>query len=175
MGIQGLLQALKSSGQPINVSEYKNQKVAIDTYGWLHKGCIQCAAELAQGIPTAKYIQFVMHRVNLLRHFKVIPVMVFDGGFLPMKKETEEERRRNREHNVQKAMELLRSGNRSQAEDFFQRAVDVTPLMAHSLMQTLREEVLVVWVVWGGVSWDWVGWGGVSWDGVGWGGMGWEG
>ena len=71
MGISGLLQAVKGSNRPINVSEYKGKKVAIDTYSWLHKGCIQCASQLGQGIATDKYIGFVMHRVNLLRHFKV--------------------------------------------------------------------------------------------------------
>jgi hypothetical protein len=35
-----------------------------------------------------------MHRVNLLRHYGVKPVLVFDGGLLPMKIEQENKRAR---------------------------------------------------------------------------------
>lgn len=35
-----------------------------------------------------------MHRVNLLRHYGVKPILVFDGGFLPMKLEQENKRAR---------------------------------------------------------------------------------
>ena len=35
-----------------------------------------------------------MHRVNLLRHFGVKPILVFDGGLLPMKSEQENKRAR---------------------------------------------------------------------------------
>lgn len=35
-----------------------------------------------------------MHRVNLLRHYGVKPVLVFDGGLLPMKLEQENKRGR---------------------------------------------------------------------------------
>eukprot|EP00667_Euglena_gracilis_P008523 EG_transcript_8622 len=140
MGIQGLLPPLKGCSRAVHVSEYRHQRVGVDTYGWLHKGCIQCALELGQGVPTAKYIQFVMHRVDLLRHFKVVPVMVFDGGALPMKKAVDADRRRSRQDSVHRGLELLRAGQRAQAEECFQRAVDVTPEMACSLMQVLRSE-----------------------------------
>ncbi len=33
-----------------------------------------------------------MHRIRMLRHYGVIPMMVFDGGPLPAKKGTEEDR-----------------------------------------------------------------------------------
>lgn len=35
-----------------------------------------------------------MHRVNLLRHYGVKPILVFDGGLLPMKIEQENKRAR---------------------------------------------------------------------------------
>lgn len=35
-----------------------------------------------------------MHRVNLLRHYGVEPILVFDGGLLPMKGEQENKRAR---------------------------------------------------------------------------------
>lgn len=41
-----------------------------------------------------RYIEYFMHRVNLLRHYKVTPVVVFDGGNVPCKSATEEDRNR---------------------------------------------------------------------------------
>ena len=41
-----------------------------------------------------RYIEYCMHRVNMLRHFGVQPVLVFDGGSLPMKSDQEIKRAR---------------------------------------------------------------------------------
>ncbi|THG06130.1 hypothetical protein TEA_008007 [Camellia sinensis var. sinensis] len=42
----------------------------------------------------SKHIDYCMHRVNLLRHYDVTPILVFDGGLLPMKSEQETKRAR---------------------------------------------------------------------------------
>ncbi len=55
MGIQNLLQMLKSIQRRRHVREYKGLRVAIDAYCWLHKGVYACAYELAKGIRTRKY------------------------------------------------------------------------------------------------------------------------
>jgi exonuclease-1 len=140
MGISGLLQSLKSLGQQVHVSEFKGQKVGVDVYSWLHKGAIGCAADLCQKIPTCRYITYVMDRVHMLQHFKVHPVLIFDGGNLPLKRITESERRQGREHHMQEGMTLLRQGKRASADDHFQKACDVTVEMACSLIQVLRQE-----------------------------------
>lgn len=41
-----------------------------------------------------RHINYCMHRVNLLRHHGVRPILVFDGGHLPMKTEQENKRAR---------------------------------------------------------------------------------
>lgn len=41
-----------------------------------------------------RYIEYCMHRVNMLRHYGVQPVLVFDGGGLPMKSDQEIKRAR---------------------------------------------------------------------------------
>lgn len=41
-----------------------------------------------------RHIDYCMHRVNLLRHHGVKPILVFDGGPLPMKIEQENKRGR---------------------------------------------------------------------------------
>lgn len=41
-----------------------------------------------------RYLDYCMHRINLLRHYKIVPVVVFDGGNVPCKAVTEQERRK---------------------------------------------------------------------------------
>ena len=54
MGITGLLPVLKSITVQVHVAEYSGSKVAVDAYGWLHKGAYCCAQELCEGTPTDK-------------------------------------------------------------------------------------------------------------------------
>lgn len=81
---------------------------------WLHRGTYAYAEDLAQGKATTKcvalrgaaahsrsrvdtrdrYINYALQRVRMLRHFGVVPVLVFDGGPLPSKAGTELERER---------------------------------------------------------------------------------
>lgn len=49
MGIQGLIPLLEKSSKSVNVSDYAGCTVAIDAYGWLHKGVYTCAEKLARG------------------------------------------------------------------------------------------------------------------------------
>jgi exonuclease-1 len=49
-----------------------------------------------QGQKTDGYITYVMKYVDMLLHFNVKPILVFDGRNLPSKSETEKKRRENR-------------------------------------------------------------------------------
>ncbi len=40
------------------------------------------------------YVSYCMHRVKLLQFNNITPVVVFDGGYLPLKAATEDDRRR---------------------------------------------------------------------------------
>lgn len=75
----------------------------------------------------------------MLQHYKVTPIMVFDGANLPSKAGTELERKSSRAENKSKGMQALRADNRSAAVEYFQRAVDVTPQMAHKCIKALRK------------------------------------
>ncbi|MED6194867.1 hypothetical protein PIB30_032523 [Stylosanthes scabra] len=87
-----------------------------------------------------RYIEYFMHRVNLLRYYKITPVVVFDGGNVPCKGATEQERHKKRSANRELAMAKLKEGNVVAASELFQRAVNITPMMAYQLIQTLRSE-----------------------------------
>ncbi|KAE9461962.1 hypothetical protein C3L33_06121, partial [Rhododendron williamsianum] len=135
MGIQGLLPLLKSIMVPTHIKDLEGCSVAVDTYSWLHKGALSCSKDLCKGQPTSKHIDYCMHRVNLLRHYGVRPILVFDGGLLPMKSEQEIKRARARKENLARAIEHETNGNNSAAYDCYQKAVDISPSVAYELIQ----------------------------------------
>jgi exonuclease 1 len=112
--------------------------LGVDAYGWLHRGTVSCAIELAQGKPTRKHIEFTLNRVRMLIHFGVKPFLVFDGDYLPSKAHTEKERATRRKESKRAGLELLRMGRVSQAHLELQKAVDVTPVMARELIEELK-------------------------------------
>ncbi|XP_077220543.1 5'-3' exonuclease family protein isoform X2 [Tasmannia lanceolata] len=143
MGIQNLLRFMKPFVEPIHIQKYSGKRVGIDAYSWLHKGAYSCSMDLCLNPgndASNRYIKYFMHRINLLRHHKITPVVVFDGGNIPCKSTTEEERQRKRNDSLALAREKLDQGDVSAAIEFFQRAVCITPSMAHQLIQLLRSE-----------------------------------
>ncbi|KAJ6340321.1 hypothetical protein OIU77_008140 [Salix suchowensis] len=143
MGIKDLLKFMKPYIEPVHIKKYDGKRVGIDAYSWLHKGAYSCSMEICLNSNSEKklrYLDYFMHRINLLRHYMITPVVVFDGGNIPCKAGTEQERYRKRKANRELAMEKLKEGNVNAATDFFQRAVSITPLMAHQLIQILRSE-----------------------------------
>lgn len=80
-----------------------------------------------------------MTRIDLLIKHGVTPIMVFDGGRMPMKAEEEDSRRRGRAENRAKAAAHMAAGNVSAALEFYQRCVDVTPAMAKQVIEVLKD------------------------------------
>ncbi|KAI5075878.1 hypothetical protein GOP47_0009954 [Adiantum capillus-veneris] len=85
-------------------------------------------------------VKYCMHYVNLLRFNNVIPVVVFDGGRLPSKALTENERQRRRDQNREQARLKLSEGDVNGAQELCQRAVEITPMMAHEFIKVLKAE-----------------------------------
>ncbi|KAK7924285.1 hypothetical protein PG985_006339 [Apiospora marii] len=139
MGISGLLPLLKSIQKPTELKKYKGETLGVDGYGWLHRGAISCAIELAEGKPTRKYVHFVMNRVRMLQHFGVNPYMVFDGDFLPSKAGEEASRAKRREESRASGLALLKAGKPSLAQRELQKAIDITPEMARAVIEELKK------------------------------------
>ena len=53
----GLLPLLKSIHKPCNLKKFAGQTIGVDAYGWLHRGTVACAIDLALGKPTTKYVR----------------------------------------------------------------------------------------------------------------------
>jgi len=96
--------------------------------------------DIAMGKHTDRYVQYFMHYVKMLKFNGVQPIIVFDGGKLPSKRHTEEDRHSKREENKAKGLEYLRAGDKKKAFECFQKCVDVTPEMAYQVMKQLKKE-----------------------------------
>ncbi|KAL0259851.1 Rad2 nuclease [Diplodia seriata] len=138
MGISGLLPLLKSIHRQCHLRQFAGQTLAVDAYGWLHRGTVACAIDLALDKPTRKHIDYCMHRVRMLLHFGIKPYLVFDGDHLPGKEVTNKERAAKRKESRKAGTELLKLGKTSQAHLELQKAVDVTPEMARMLIEELK-------------------------------------
>lgn len=47
---------LKSIHRPVTLKKFDGKTIAVDAYGWLHRGTITCVMELATGKATRKYV-----------------------------------------------------------------------------------------------------------------------
>lgn len=140
MGISGLLPLLKEVQVTRHVSDFKGQSLAVDGYVWLHKGAFGCAEELVTSPGCTKYVDYAMHRVRLLRHHGVTPFLVFDGGPLPAKRGTEDDRAAKRSSSLARAQSLTAQGRHKEARDHYTKCVDITPEMALQLIKALKAE-----------------------------------
>lgn len=139
LSLKGLLPLLKSIHKHCTLKKFAGQTIGIDAYGWLHRGTVACAIELALDKPTTKYVDFAMGRVRMLLDFGVKPYLVFDGDNLPSKAGTNGERRKRRDESKALGLELYKAGKLAQAHQELQKAADVTPYMARLLIEELKK------------------------------------
>ncbi|KAK6378099.1 Rad2 nuclease [Lithohypha guttulata] len=138
MGVSGLLPLLKSIHKHTSLKAYAGQTLGVDAFGWLHRGAVACALQLALDKPTTQYVSFVVNRVRMLLDFGITPYLVFDGDSLPSKGGTNAKRRKERQAAKELGMSLYHSGKHDQACQELQKAVTVTPQMTFALIEELR-------------------------------------
>ena len=69
-----------------------------------------------------------MKEVFVLIEAGVIPVIVFDGNYLPQKANVEKERAEKRKINLDQAKKYVAQRRDGEAFQYFSKAVDVTPV-----------------------------------------------
>jgi exonuclease-1 len=140
MGVEGLLPFVSPAMTDAHVSRFRGRRVAVDASCWLHRGAHAACVELGLGEETDRFIAFALRMVRMLLYFEVTPVLVFDGGELPMKERTRRHRHEQRACELKRALALHAQGNAKDAAfAAFSRAVTVTSTMARRLIATLRE------------------------------------
>ncbi len=73
----------------------------------------------------------------MLCKYDIRPILVFDGAPLPMKAGRESSRHKNRQESRKLAHELIKKGDHKGASNHIHKAIDVTPEMAHMLIQVM--------------------------------------
>lgn len=142
MGISGLLPLLKPVTKVNHISSYKNKRIAIDGYAWLHKAVYGCCMELATGVDSDKWVSYCLKLIDMLLFNQIMVHMVFDGANLPAKNVTEEARAASRAKYLASGLKLMHSTDRNDqisCRSDLVKAVDVTPRMAGQLIKVLRE------------------------------------
>ena len=138
MGVQGLLKFVKSVTSDAHIGDYRGRTVAVDASSWLHRGARACAGELVRGEPTAAYLTFTLRMLGLFAEHGVRPLLVFDGGELPMKARQNRGRRESRGEHREAAAQLRAQGREREAWAQEQKGVSVSSAMVHATIAEIR-------------------------------------
>ena len=130
MGIRGLWPQIECIQEDVHIASLAHKTLAIDGNAFLHRGAHTCATELARGEPTEGYVRWFMRKLAKLHRHKIRAIIVFDGGALPAKSETNATRRAEREANKLRGDQLYREGRFEEARDAYAAAIRATPEMA---------------------------------------------
>lgn len=142
MGITNLLVYLRPLVENVSLERYRGETVAVDAMCWMHRGAVAAATELLlKGIPGPRFVAFVMKMVKMLLSYGIRPVLVFDGGKLPVKDAEDRARKAKREAAAKEARSLLATGVSSsdkRVRGKIVEAIRVTEDMIQRVMQALR-------------------------------------
>lgn len=97
MGINGLLRNTKSVGEKKHLSSYRHKRVAIDGYSWIHKAVYKCSLDIVLDHNIEGIVSYFLNKMNYMKKLHIKIVLVFDGNELPLKRQTNQERKTNRE------------------------------------------------------------------------------
>jgi exonuclease-1 len=106
----------------------------------LHRAACCCATELARGEKTNKYLSFCIKKIKFLLQYHITPIVVFDGGRLPMKKQTEQGRKDNRRQMKILADELYAKGEHEKASKKYIECITITSEMIEEFIKELKKQ-----------------------------------
>ncbi|KAI7953688.1 hypothetical protein MJO28_006235 [Puccinia striiformis f. sp. tritici] len=109
MGVQGLWTLISPVARPINLETMGNKKLAIDSSIWLYQFQKAMRDREGKGIVNAHILGF-LRRISKLLYYGIKPVFVFDGGVPTLKRQTINERKKQKrgvQDNLAKTAEKL--------------------------------------------------------------------
>ena len=140
MGINNLLRTLKSITLQKHLKEYKNKRVAIDGYCWLHKSIFTIGTSiLEEKIDITPCIYYFKRKIFKLLQYNITPIVVFDGAKIPIKKNEEERRRKNRNELLKESEKYMKMNDKYQASKIKIKAFDISPQFAYEFIKILKE------------------------------------
>ena len=134
MGIENLLKLLSSIQINKNILHYKGKKLAIDSYCLLHKSVFY-NTDILENPDSDKFLVFLSKKMKMLIDSGIIPIMVFDGDRLPIKKPEEDERQKRRSDVIKQAKDFILKGQLELAKQKMIEGCDVTPQMAYKFIK----------------------------------------
>ena len=146
MGISNLLKILESIQTSRHLSYYKGKKVAVDGYCWLHKSIYLLSEQIFHNPHSKRYLKYLNKRVDQLLRFNIIPIIVFDGDKLQMKKIEEEERKKRRNEVTMESLKLIRKGKEKEAQTKRLEGIDINPQMAYEFIKLLKQKKVEYYV-----------------------------
>ena len=146
MGINGLLRALESIAIDRHLRYYQHKRMAVDGYCWLHKSVYLMTDEIVSNPNSKKYLIYLTRRLDRLLQYNIIPVIVFDGDKLPMKRLEEDERLKHRLEVTQQGRYLLNQGMVKEAQAKMIEGLDINPQMAYEFIQELKKRNIEYYV-----------------------------
>ena len=139
MGIKDFLRKTKIESKT-NISAYKNHKIAVDAYSWLHKSLYHSGEQVYFEKNITGIFNYFRTKLNKMFSLNIKVVLVFDGDNLSLKNDTETNRDQNRKKTLAKIDGLKKQGNDQEARRLYSSAIDVTPEMAYALKVKLQQE-----------------------------------
>ena len=146
MGLSNLLKILESIQTSRHLSYYKGKKVAVDGYCWLHKSIYLLSEQIFHNPHSKRYLKYLNKRVDQLLRFNIIPIIVFDGDKLQMKKIEEEERQKRRNEVTMESLKLIRKGKEKEAQTKRLEGIDINPQMAYEFIKLLKQKKVEYYV-----------------------------
>lgn len=151
MGIKNLLPALREfTKTDAHISEFQGQAIAVDTSSWLHKGVYNVAKEYVEAneagriCPRAVDVasNYVLQRCHELIFSVNIPkiFLVLDGQHrCPLKAVTNEQRKRDRAANLQKARQATTDYDAHKA---YSAAIRISHPFTQAVLKIVRQNPL---------------------------------
>jgi exonuclease-1 len=139
MGIGDLLVILRHLFKEKQLSDFKDKRIGIDGYCWLHKAVYCDNMDLAFNENSTGFIYFIKNKLNKMIKAGCIPVMIFDGDKLPIKNAEESEREYKRDIKRKEAYKLLEENRVEEAKLKMTTSIDINHEMVLKMVPMLEE------------------------------------
>lgn len=96
--------------------------------------------------PFIRLVNFCKKKILELRAEKVIPVFIFDGNWLPMKKDVDRKRKLAKAVKKKEAERLFKENREEEGVKKRAESIDITPLHAYALIDYLKSQMIEFYV-----------------------------
>lgn len=138
MGIKGFLKKFKSKLKLMNNEYFRGKRVGIDGFVWLHKS-VYSGLELATNKTGTKYVSCFMKMIDSVKEYGGTPVVVFDGGRLPIKVKEESKRTYCREKVHELALQTMKTDQRK-ALMMLTSCIPITHDLVKNVIERLKKD-----------------------------------